>query len=373
MRFEFLVLKELTVTIAQTLFLKNIPFCLYRFPAENAFRMAIEESFLPHQKDQVFLISPFHEDSLEKELQLAVVNNDFLTNDFLQHIEKVVVGKDFPEIQLPPETTKKEYFQKLKAYLQEIHSGKIEKAILSRVIYEDKPKDFNLFDCFLRLSASYPETLSYLLVTPQSGIWMGATPELLLEKRQNLYAVMALAGTQPRNESGKYFWREKETVEHLMVGRHIQSVFKNNGFILIKKSPLTTKETGKVAHLKTDYLFEDIHKMKLELLLKDLHPTPAIGGLPVNNALACILEHEGYDRRYYSGIIGQTDFSSTADLYINLRCMQVGKDKIAIYTGGGITAASDAEEEWQETILKSKTVAEKINPSKTMKLNETIR
>ena len=53
--------------------------------------------------------------------------------------------------------------------------------------------------------------------------------------------------------------------------------------------------------------------------------------------------------------------------------MQVGKDKIAIYTGGGITAASDAEEEWQETILKSKTVAEKINPSKTMKLNETIR
>ncbi|HUN02359.1 MAG TPA: chorismate-binding protein, partial [Niabella sp.] len=61
------------------------------------------------------------------------------------------------------------------------------------------------------------------------------------------------------------------------------------------------------------------------------------------------------------------------DLYINLRCMQVGKDKIAIYTGGGITAASDAEEEWQETILKSKTVAEKINPSKTMKLNETIR
>ena len=341
MRFEFLVLKELTVTIAQTLFLKNIPFCLYRFPAENAFRMAIEESFLPHQKDQVFLISPFHEDSLEKELQLAVVNNDFLTNDFLQHIEKVVVGKDFPEIQLPPETTKKEYFQKLKAYLQEIHSGKIEKAILSRVIYEDKPKDFNLFDCFLRLSASYPETLSYLLVTPQSGIWMGATPELLLEKRQNLYAVMALAGTQPRNESGKYFWREKET--------------------------------GKVAHLKTDYLFEDIHKMKLELLLKDLHPTPAIGGLPVNNALACILEHEGYDRRYYSGIIGQTDFSSTADLYINLRCMQVGKDKIAIYTGGGITAASDAEEEWQETILKSKTVAEKINPSKTMKLNETIR
>lgn len=373
MRFEFLVLKELTVTIAQTLFSKNISFCLYRFPAEKVFRMAIEESFLLHQKDQIFLIAPFHEGSSDKEIHLAVVNNEFLTNDFLHHIQKETVGKEFPEIQLPPETTKIEYFQKTNAYLKEIHSGKIEKAILSRVIYEDKPKDFNLFDCFLRLSTSYPETFSYLLVTPQSGIWLGATPELLLEKRQNEYAVMALAGTQPRNESGKYFWREKEMEEHLMVGRHIQSIFNKNGFKLIKKSPLTTKETGKVAHLKTDYLFEDIIKIELESLLKDLHPTPAIGGLPVNNALACIIEHEGYDRRYYSGIIGQTDFSSAADLYINLRCMQVGKDKIAIYTGGGITAASDAEEEWQETILKSKTVAEKIYASKTMKLNETIR
>jgi len=367
-----LVLKELTVTIAETLFLKNISFCLYRFPAEEEFRMAIAENFLPHQKDQIFLISPFHEGSLDKAIHLTVVNNEYLTNDFLHQLQAETVGKEFPDIPLPPETTKREYFQKINAYLQEIHSGKIEKAILSRVIYEDKPKDFNLFDCFLRLSASYPETLSYLLVTPQSGIWMGATPELLLEKRQNLYAVMALAGTQPRRESGKYFWREKETVEHLMVARHIQNVFKKNGFKLIKKSPLTTKETGKVAHLKTDFLFEDIIKIRLELILKDLHPTPAIGGLPVNNALACILEHEGYDRRYYSGIIGQTDFSSTADLYINLRCMQIGRDKIAIYTGGGITAGSDASEEWQETILKSKTVAEKINPSKTMKLNEII-
>jgi isochorismate synthase len=40
--------------------------------------------------------------------------------------------------------------------------------------------------------------------------------------------------------------------------------------------------------------------------------------------------------------------------------MQVFKDKFALYVGGGITADSDALKEWEETEMKSQTMADVI-------------
>ena len=45
------------------------------------------------------------------------------------------------------------------------------------------------------------------------------------------------------------------------------------------------------------------------------------------------------------------------ELFVNLRCMQLVKDQALIYVGGGITAGSDPENEWDETVLKSKTMS----------------
>lgn len=195
---------------------------------------------------------------------------------------------------------------------------------------------------------------------------MGATPELLLRKRGTDFYTMALAGTQARQPEASYQWREKEKEEHEMVGRHIEEVFENNRCSLLRKGTTETIESGKVAHLKTDYVFHETSAGSLKKLLSELQPTPAVGGLPVRESVDSILKQEGYDREYYCGFLGETDFSQTADLYTNLRCMQIGKEKIAVYAGGGITAASDPQEEWEETILKSKTMMEKILPVKEL-------
>jgi isochorismate synthase len=45
--------------------------------------------------------------------------------------------------------------------------------------------------------------------------------------------------------------------------------------------------------------------VNLEKLVTELHPTPAVGGMPIIEGIECILENEGYDRTYYSGIIGE--------------------------------------------------------------------
>ena len=84
-----------------------------------------------------------------------------------------------------------------------------------------------------------------------------------------------------------------------------------------------------------------------------VHPTPAVCGLPKNEAKVFILENEGYDREFYTGFFGELNLKGSSNLFVNLRCMQVLKNQLALYIGGGITIDSIPEKEWEETIAKS--------------------
>ncbi|MEO6681793.1 MAG: chorismate-binding protein [Ginsengibacter sp.] len=245
-------------------------------------------------------------------------------------------------------------------YLDEIKSGILSKAILSRVIQIEKPQQFDVTHFYTLLASAYPETFVSLFYIPGMGIWTGATPELLLEKENKTYRTMALASTQPKKAIGDYSWRNKEKEEHRLVQQHIEEVFlKNDCQLTDSKGPYTI-ESGQVAHLKTDYTFEEKNPDNQNNITDQLHPTPAIGGLPVDASLECIKKYEGYNRNYYSGYLGETNHRDLARLFINLRCMQIGKDKIAIFAGGGISIDSDPEEEWAETNQKSLTLLEII-------------
>lgn len=313
--------------------------------------------------EKTFVVMPFVKQSAAKEIQLGVVKKKFLNEDFVAKLYSFPDQK--PQwASLPQQTSREDYFERIKLFLDDIRAGKLQKAILSRVLMIEKPADFDPFGIFKRLCQSYPNTFVHLLYHPEAGMWTGATPELLLEKQNGNYFTMALAGTQPCINSEKYHWRKKEMEEHTMVGEHIEEVFKNHSCNMIEKNGPKTIESGKVAHLQTDYVFKEKNKIDLHKILNELHPTPAVGGLPVDKGVECILQHEGYDRRYYCGYVGETDFANMARLFINLRCMQIGENHIAVYCGGGITAASDPTEEWNETIQKSLTMVEKISPVK---------
>ena len=91
-------------------------------------------------------------------------------------------------------------------------------------------------------------------------------------------------------------------------------------------------------------------------LLKVLHPTPAVCGLPKEEAYRFILENEGYDRCYYSGFIGWLDPDGRTDLYVNLRCMHIEEEQLTLYAGGGLLASSELNDEWLETEKKLQTI-----------------
>ncbi|MBK7958288.1 MAG: chorismate-binding protein [Bacteroidetes bacterium] len=112
---------------------------------------------------------------------------------------------------------------------------------------------------------------------------------------------------------------------------------------------------GPVAHLKNRIHADLESGVSTENVLRALHPTPAISGFPKQEALDFIQKHEQHNRDLYGGYWGiQNETMET--YFVHIRCMQVFSDKIALYAGGGITAGSVIDEEWEEAEQKMNTL-----------------
>lgn len=355
-------LEQLILSLVKTLLSKNLAFCVYRFPHENHLRVAVDPVLVCDKSGGDLKIAPFARGSAAAPFGLKRLRGASEIQKLLDQID-FLPDSPLSYGNLPVEIGREGYNQQIRKYLKAIESGNVQKAILSRVIILEKPTHFYPADTFKRLVNRYPGTLAYLFYHQKGGMWMGATPELLFRKEGDVFFTLALAGTQPRKEDGLYTWRPKETDEQAMVEAHIEDVFRKYNCKIRKKEGPHTVEAAHVAHLGTDYVFEGNEKVNTEGLLAALHPTPAVGGIPLDESLQLIKQTEGYDRAYYSGFISEESETGNMTVYVNLRCMQIGSDKVAVYVGGGITAGSDPDEEWNETIAKSKTMADVLQPA----------
>ena len=99
-------------------------------------------------------------------------------------------------------------------------------------------------------------------------------------------------------------------------------------------------------------------------LINALHPTSAVCGMPLYVARNFILENEKYDRKYYSGFLGECKMQEQTNLFVNLRCCEIKNDSITIYVGCGITKDSNPEMEFFETENKSMTMRDVLIKSK---------
>ena len=97
----------------------------------------------------------------------------------------------------------------------------------------------------------------------------------------------------------------------------------------------------------------------MNTLLRNLAPTPALCGYPRREAMEFIRHYEGYPREFYGGYLGELNLAGekSAELYVNIRCMQVRKGELLLYAGGGILSDSDPVQEWDEIERKLSAVA----------------
>lgn len=237
------------------------------------------------------------------------------------------------------------------------HGGK---TVYSRII-SDKCSELNLDGLFSHLRELYPGSTIFCFGSPESGIWIGATPELLLRKTDSGLETMSLAGTREAGASGD--WDAKNREEQQLVTDFIVRVLEESGFE-VNHSALNpiTRNAGPVEHLCTPIMAVApaiantvcLNETNIEALLQKLSPTPALCGSDRAASLRLISTYESHDRGCYGGYFGIVDGDGSFDLYVNLRSMRIYSDGCyTIYVGGGITSLSDFKAEWAETSRKS--------------------
>ncbi|MEY3984413.1 MAG: hypothetical protein RL160_1972 [Bacteroidota bacterium] len=220
-------------------------------------------------------------------------------------------------------------------------TGSALKVVTSRSVFRRLPPEpVRWFERACRL---YPDAMVYLLDAAETGCWIGATPEQLLSWEHGRGKTVALAGT--KKASPEVTFGEKEQEEQGYIRTFIKEHLQNLN-IPFQEAAIRELQQGNIRHLCTEFHF-DITTNQLCDLATQLHPTPALCGYPRTAALR-ILEAERTQRRFYGGFLGPWS-PEQGSLWVNIRCGEVFADGINLYAGTGITKASDARAEFQET------------------------
>jgi isochorismate synthase len=348
----------------------NCPFALWSMPGSNTPEILIaqnNELVYPAQFNKLngqegFVFAPYE---ISKKSPLVLLRPGIYKKglDNILEIDCNKVHKEETQIletENPFIILKDEYLADIRKTIDEIKSTKLAKVIVSRLIPFER-KNESVGEVYLQLFQQTPNAFVYVVNLPKAGLWMGATPEILLKSEGKTLETVSLAGTQSRKEVDDYSWYTKEIEEQAFVSRYLLDVFyKFNIHPYTTRGP-ETLESGKVAHLSTSFRFA-ANKLASNLgdFIAELHPTPAVCGYPKSRAARFIPKIEKHNRRYYTGYLGPWRLNGDVGLFVNLRCMEVKPEQYILYSGGGITSRSVPEDEWEETNKKATTLLSAI-------------
>lgn len=353
---------------------KKQPFAVYRIPGEkyprllaengDAVRLIYDLKELNGQRG--FVIAPFH---VEESCPIVLIQSEQSSRplfiDDHGDNEEEYLYQTYPKESFSTPCNNK-YEACFHTFIDALRKGTFDKLVLSRKLTIGKVPEFSPSFVFRAACRRYIHSYIYLCYTPHTGIWLGSTPEIILSGEKDKWNTVALAGTQPLlNGKLPQAWDDKNRKEQDYVSSYIRSQLLSLGIHSVENGPYPAY-AGALSHLKTDFHFSLPDNKSLGDLLKVLHPTPAVCGLPKEEAYRFILENEGYDRSYYSGFIGWLDPEGKTDLYVNLRCMHIEDEKLSLYAGGGLLASSDLNDEWQETEKKIQTLRRLLVPEALM-------
>lgn len=334
---------------------RNLPFVVYRKPTSKKINGIFCKSddllFTKDFSSSGFVFSPFSSD--ERSILFPIDKLNFISQEY--DFYKKPVSNKILDIN---EQGYKEHVELVQKTIDKIKESDLKKIVVSRK-EEVLISDFKIIDIYKRLLHSYKNALVYIWFHPKIGLWLGATPETLLEINGEKFKTMSLAGTQV-SKKGPISWGNKEIEEQQMVTDFIKNqVLEISDHLSVEE--VETVKAGSLLHLRSKVEGNLKSNTNLIKLIRALHPTPAVCGLPRESAKEFILNNENYKRTYYTGFLGELNMNcakskTTSHLFVNLRCMEIVENKAQVYVGGGITKDSNAEKEWQETVAKTFTM-----------------
>ena len=359
-------------------------FALYRLPYEQQVTMVAQTEGEPLELASCealngqtgFVVAPF---SISKQTPVVLIRPDIV-----QTYSSVPDSSSIRNCLLPWEeqaaplggtgsslggnSSRATYSDDFSRFFLHLKDGDFRKLVLSRCAEEPVNNGVSPLDLYQQACQLYPRMFISLVYTPKSGLWLTATPEILLEGNGNKWRTIALAGTMKLRdedldgEGENVTWSTKNIQEQRYVATYLRDCLELLAQDIHEEGPRTVRAANLV-HLRSDFTFTLLNNARVGDVLQMLHPTPAVCGLPKQESYRFILENEHTPRLYYSGFMGPLNLkpqtshlSPLTSLYVSLRCMQITNSTYRLYAGGGLLKDSIEELEWQETEAKLETM-----------------
>lgn len=256
----------------------------------------------------------------------------------------------------------------VRSALTEIDEGRLEKVVLARRVAVPLPAGLRAVDVLRGLRREGSGRFRFGLRNRRRA-FVGASPECLFHKRGGFVKVEALAGTydleaNPGSDlvqaAEHLFASGKDLAEHALVVRGVVEALQPLAQSVVPDDWPQVREARRLAHLSTTvraHLHGDVRALDL---VGALHPTPAVGGLPVEAAVRFIRRNEPAPRGLFSAPIGWMDAEGDACLAVGIRSALLLESHAWVYAGAGIVASSDPAAEWDETTAKLRWLRELI-------------
>lgn len=248
-----------------------------------------------------------------------------------------------------------QWVKNLTQAIDEIKSGLYLKTVLARkaeLVFADKPNPLALLSFLTHLPS---KRYDFMFQFEADSAFLGSSPERLFKRDGRALLSEAVAGTRTRGQleqddillAQELMDSDKEQREHDFVIKTIEEELIPlclSMEVEQKKGLLKLKEGQHLITHLSAVLKEGVSD---DQLLGIMHPTPAVGGCPLKNALAAIEGSEPFKRGWYAGVIGSIGFDCS-DLAVGLRCARTYGYCLSLYSGVGVVQGSVPEEEWIE-------------------------
>ena len=243
--------------------------------------------------------------------------------------------------------------------LTQIRQGELTKLVLANETVFHIQSELNGKDFLAASQAKNSGCYHFLWADNAQNCFVGSTPERLFARDDRQLFTEALAGTAPvsnnpseNDERAKWLLNdEKNLNENWLV---VEDISQNISHLVeqITVDDVALKSLRKVQHL--------IRKMQAKLtalctdadLLKAIHPTAAVSGLPQQQAKKALAEIETFDRRWYAGTLGMMS-QHLSEFCVTIRSAFIEENRVRVFAGAGIVECSQPVEEWLEIERKA--------------------
>ena len=253
-----------------------------------------------------------------------------------------------------------EHFEEaVRRAVERIGAGELEKIVLARIVRVHAGHPHDPGALFGALREVFPSCYSFCVGTPEAA-FVGASPELLVRRDGARAQTVALAGTTRRSADPavddhlgeQLLTSAKNRAEQAIVAQRIERTLEPVSVWVAVADRPTLVKVHNVQHLATPIRAQLAEPVPVLELAGRLHPTPAVGGEPGEEAARLIPALEGIDRGWYAGAVGWSDLEEDGELCVAIRCALVHGEVAHLFAGNGIVADSDPADELAETEAK---------------------